>query len=82
MTVYKPVDKLAKAAAQYAVMLAKGKNISVTTTINDGTNEVPYVKLEPIAVTKDNIYDVIIKGGFQKEEEVYLNVPNPTEDLE
>jgi D-xylose transport system substrate-binding protein len=75
MTVYKPVDKLAKAAAEYAVKLAKGKDIGVSETIDDGKNAVPYVKLQPIAVTKDNIRKEIIDGGFQKEEEVYLNVP-------
>ena len=74
MTVYKPVDKLAKAAAEYAVKLAKGEDIDVSTTINDGTWYVPYVKLEPIAVTKDNMDEIIIDGGFQKREEVYLNV--------
>jgi D-xylose transport system substrate-binding protein len=74
MTVYKPVDKLAKAAAEYAVKLAEGEDISVTATINDGSHEVPYVKLEPIAVNQDNLYEVIIEGGFQQEEEVYLNV--------
>lgn len=74
MTVYKPVDQLAKAAAEYAVMLAKKKGIDVGVTINDGTYEVPYVKLEPVAVTKDNIYHTVIEGGFQLEDEVYLNV--------
>jgi D-xylose transport system substrate-binding protein len=80
MTVYKPVDKLAKAAAEYAVKLAKGEDIGVTTTINDGIKEVPYVKLEPIAVTKDNIYEVIIEGGFQQEEDVYMNVSDKPEE--
>lgn len=75
MTVYKPVDQLAKAAAEYAVKLAKGEEINVLETIDDGSHEVPYVKLDPIAVNKDNIYKVIIEGGFQREEEVYLNVP-------
>ncbi len=75
MTVYKPVDKLAQAAAEYAVKLAKGEDIGVSETIDDGKNEVPYVKLEPIAVTKDNIRKEIIDGGFQKEEDVYLNIP-------
>lgn len=75
MTVYKPVDKLAKAAAEYAIKLAKGENIDVNTTINDGTYDVPYVKLEPIGVNKDNLDEVIIEGGFQKRDEVYLNVP-------
>ncbi len=75
MTVYKPVDKLAKSAAEYAVKLAKDEDINVKSTINDGKYDIPYVKLEPIAVTKDNIDEVIIEGGFQKKEEVYLNIP-------
>lgn len=74
MTVYKPVDKLAKAAAEYAVKLAKGESIEISTTINDGIWDVPYVKLEPIGVNKDNIDEVIIDGGFQNREDVYLNV--------
>lgn len=80
MTVYKPVDKLAKAAAEYVVKMAKGEEINVTSTIDDGSNKVPYVKLEPIAVTQDNIREVIIDGGFQQEEDVYLNVT--TEETE
>ncbi len=76
MTVYKPVEELAKKAAQYAVMLATGEKIEVDSTINDDTYDVPYVKLDPIAVTKDNIDEVIIQGGFHYEEEVYLNI-NP-----
>lgn len=79
MTVYKPVDKLAKAAAEYAVKLAKGEEIVATATINDGSYEVPYIKLEPIAVTKDNLDDVIIDGGFQQREDVYLNLPKEME---
>lgn len=75
MTVYKPVDKLAKSAVEYSVKLAKGEDIGVEETVNDGSTDVPYVKLEPIAVNKDNIYKVIIEGGFQREEDVYLNVP-------
>ena len=75
MTVYKPVDKLAKTAAEYAVKLAKGEAIDVSDTVFDGEKEVPYVKLEPVAVTKDNMDEVIIDGGFQKRDEVYLNLP-------
>ena len=76
MTVYKPVDKLAKSAAEYAVKIAKNEDIEFSTFIYDGSYEVPYVKMEPIAVTKDNIDQVIIDGGFHLKEEVYLNVPN------
>lgn len=74
MTVYKPVDKLAKAAAEYAVKLANGESIDVSTTINDGIWDVPYVKLEPIGVNIENMDVVIIDGGFQNREDVYLNV--------
>ncbi len=80
MTVYKPVDKLAKVAAEYAVKLAKGEEIDVKAKIFDGSKDVPYVKLEPIAVTRDNMDEVIIDGGFQSKEEVYLNVPYITEE--
>ncbi len=80
MTVYKPVDKLAKAAAEYAVKLAKGEEIDVKAKIFDGSTDVPYVKLEPIAVNRENIDEVIIEGGFQSKEEVYLNVPSQTEE--
>lgn len=76
MTVYKQVDKLAKTAAEYAVKLVKNEKIDVSSTIFDGTNEVPYCKLEAIAVTKDNIDEIIIDGGFQQREDVYLNVPS------
>ncbi|SNU07899.1 D-xylose transport system substrate-binding protein [Lachnospiraceae bacterium] len=75
MTVYKPVEKLAQAAAEYAVQLAKNKELSgVTNTISDGTNEVPYVFLDPIAVTKDNIDETVIESGFHTKDDVYLNV--------
>ena len=31
------------------------------------------VEMEPVAVTKENMDEVIIKGGFHSREEVYLN---------
>ena len=75
MTVYKPVEKLAQAAAEYTVQLAKDKKVTgVTETISDGTNEVPYVYLDPIAVTKDNIDETVIESGFHTKDEVYMNV--------
>jgi len=72
--VFKPVDKLAKEAAEYAIKLASGEALENTSTINDGTYNVPYIALEPIAVKKDNIGAVIIDSGFHLKEDVYLNV--------
>ena len=74
MTVYKAITDLAKQAAQYAVALGSGKEINPGQTMNDGTYEVPFYKLEPVAVTKDNIDEVIIGSQFHFREEVYLHV--------
>ena len=74
MTVYKPVEKLAKTAAEYAVKLAKGEELGGLDTFNDGTYDIPYVKLDPIAVTKRNMDEAIIDSGFHIREEVYMNI--------
>ncbi len=83
MTVYKSVDQEASAAAKLAVALGMGEDItdpgrtlSVTQTISDGSEDIPYYALEPVAVTKENLDKVIIDGGFHQREDVYLNVNN------
>lgn len=75
MTVYKPVEKLAQAAAEYAIFLAEGGTIEGD-TINDGSYDIPYVVLQPIRVDENNINEVIINSGFHLKEDVYLNVPS------
>ena len=74
MTVYKPVEKLAKEAAEIVVEMISGKPLETTATIFDGVYDVPYEKLVPIMVTRDNIDEVIIDGGFHRREQVYLNM--------
>ncbi len=74
MTVYKPVEKLAKQAAEIVVQMISGTAPSTADTIFDGVYNVPYVKLTPIMVTRDNIDEVIIDGGFHRKEQVYLNL--------
>ena len=74
MTVYKPINTLAKRAAQYTVDLIKGKAVKANTTIDDATRQIPFECLAPIAVTKDNIDKVIIDAQFHFREEVYLHV--------
>ena len=74
MTVYKPVEKQAQAAAVYACQLARGEDIQTDRKAYDGTYDVPAVVLEPIAVNADNMQEVIINSGFHLKEEVYLNV--------
>lgn len=75
MTVYKPIEELAKCAAEFAVELAdKGTVKDVKDTMKNDTAEIPYYGLEPIAVTKENMDEVIVNSGFHLRDEVYLNV--------
>lgn len=73
MTVYKPVENLAKEAAIAAVDMAKGVPLELKETMNDGKYDVPYKRLEPIAVTKKNM-DEVITGKYHQKNEIYLNV--------
>ena len=73
ITVYKPVEKLAIRAAERAVDMAGGVPLGLKDTFNDGTYDVPYEKLEPIAVTKANM-DEVITGKYHQKNEIYLNV--------
>ena len=77
MTVYKPVERLATRAAEEAVALAKGGEITGedVALIDSGAYRIPYIGLEPISVNRDNIDEVIIGSGFHLKEDVYLNVP-------
>ncbi|MBP5607453.1 MAG: substrate-binding domain-containing protein [Lachnospiraceae bacterium] len=76
MTVYKPVEKLARRAAECAVAMAGGQEISGSDvgSISNGKKDLPYVKLEPVMVTRENMDEVIIDSGFHSKEEVYLNI--------
>lgn len=81
MTVYKPIELEANTAAEFAVALGKGEDITsgegeykAVETFNDGTYDIPYYKIDPIAVTAENMDKVIIDGGFHTREDVYLNI--------
>ncbi len=74
VTVFKSIDEEARRAAECAVHLAKGEPLEgADQTMNDGTYDVPYLELTPIAVTRDNIDEVIIEGGFHAHDEIYQN---------
>ncbi|WP_386691756.1 MULTISPECIES: D-xylose ABC transporter substrate-binding protein [unclassified Lonepinella] len=71
MTVYKPITTLADKAAEISVALGKNENVQSNSTLNNGLKDVPAYLLDPIAVTKDNIDETVIKDGFHKKEAVY-----------
>ena len=73
MTVYKSIKAEAEAAALTAIALLNGADLSTLTggaTINNGTSDIPFIGLEPIGVTKDNIAATVIADGFRNWEEI------------
>lgn len=71
MTVYKPISKLAPAAVEAAIALAKKEKLNTTRTVNNGRIEVPSILIEPIPVDKNNIDSTVIADGFQDREKIY-----------
>jgi D-xylose transport system substrate-binding protein len=70
MTVYKAIKKEADAASKLAVGLAKGEKQTAPNTIKDPESgkDVPAVLLQPVAITFDNIKDVVADGFVTKEQ--------------
>jgi D-xylose transport system substrate-binding protein len=67
MTVYKAIKPEAEQAAQLAYDLATGKSVPssmVTGTVDNGAAQVKSVLLTPVAVTKTNVKDTVVKDGF------------------
>jgi len=76
MTVYKSIRDEAEAAAKIAVALAKGDTAGVkaltTSTVNNGTGDVPSVLLDPVAVTIKNIAETVVKDGFTTKDKICI----------
>lgn len=72
MSVYKPIKQEADAACEAALALFNGEPVTSLTsdTINNGTNDIPFIKLTPTAVTRDNMADTVIADGFRTWEEI------------
>jgi D-xylose transport system substrate-binding protein len=67
MTVYKAIKPEAEQAAQMAVDLVNGRKPPaslVKDKVDNGQLQVPSVLLTPVAVTKDNVKDTIVKDAF------------------
>jgi len=83
MTVFKDVRKLTPLAVDIAIKLANKQPVDGLTnfslaelTLDDKLKgEVPCKFLKVIPVDKDNVYDVIVKSGFQSWDEVYAGIP-------
>ena len=66
MTIYKPIKPEAEAAAKAALALANKQKPESTTDFKG----VPSTILDPIAVTKENVKDTVVKDGIYKVEDI------------
>ncbi|MBN1888918.1 MAG: hypothetical protein JW850_13070, partial [Thermoflexales bacterium] len=66
------VDKLLKGQA-----IPDLKNYTMAELTNDQskTGDVPCVFLPVVQVNKDNVYELIVKSGFQSYDDVYRDIP-------
>jgi D-xylose transport system substrate-binding protein len=67
MTVYKAVKPEAYDAADLAIALVRGEDAPsglVNQSTDNGKEKVPSVILTPVAVTKDNVQDTVVKDGY------------------
>jgi D-xylose transport system substrate-binding protein len=75
MTVYKPLSSQAKLAAEAAVAYAKGDTVQTIAAISIGNKTIPATLLVPVAVTKENVRQTVIKDGFQNLETIQKSLP-------
>ncbi len=82
VTVFKDVNLLSPMAVDIAMKLAKGEALNLEErSLADLTGDkskagnIPCRFLPVEKVTKDNLYDVVIKSGFQSYDEVYKDIP-------
>jgi D-xylose transport system substrate-binding protein len=72
-TIYLAIKQQAETSAKLAVEAAQGKmdpDGIAKAKVDNGSKMVPSVLLSPIAVTKDNIQDTVIKDGFLTTDEI------------
>jgi D-xylose transport system substrate-binding protein len=83
VTVFKDVRVLAAKAVEAMDALVSGKPVEgmkamdykALTAKDSPTGDIQVLFLDVVQVTKDNVYDVVVKSGFQKYDDVYRDIP-------
>jgi D-xylose transport system substrate-binding protein len=73
MSIYKPYQPEADAAAEMAVAAARGQKLDTVakdTVDSDTTKGIPAVVIAPIALTQKNIKDTVVKDGLYTIDEI------------
>jgi D-xylose transport system substrate-binding protein len=71
MSVYKPYLPEATAAAEMAVALGRGEKVQETNTVDSPTDKgIPATLITPVALTKANVKETVIKDGLYKASQI------------
>lgn len=75
MTIYKPLQTLARGAAELAVRLASRHVVVAKQSVDNGYGPIPAVLYDVVTVTRDNIVDTVVRDGQASYDDVYRGVP-------
>jgi D-xylose transport system substrate-binding protein len=75
MTIYKPVEQLARRATEVAIAMIKGKPVIASDATDNGKVKVPSIFHDVVTVTKENLEQTVIADGFHTHEEIYKSAP-------
>jgi D-xylose transport system substrate-binding protein len=84
VTAFKDIRLLAPAAIKCAAALARGKkpeglvnhSLRMLTLDESLSGDIPCVFLPVVIVDKTNVFDLIVKSGFQNYDDVYRDIPD------
>ena len=75
MTIYKPVEQLARRATEVAIAMIKGKPVIASDATDNGKVKVPSIFHDVVTVTKENLEQTVIADGFHSHDEIYKAAP-------
>jgi D-xylose transport system substrate-binding protein len=76
MTIYKPLQTLARGAAELAVQAAARRVVVARQTVDNGHGPVPAVLYDVVTVTRDNIVETVVRDGQVSFDDVYRGIPD------
>lgn len=71
MSVYKPYEPEAEAAAKMAIALGRGEKVDASETVDSPTTKgIPTTLITPVALTKENVKETVIADGLWKTSDI------------
>jgi D-xylose transport system substrate-binding protein len=74
MTIYTPIKKIAYAAAEAAVKMARGRAVAAPDSVDNGHGKIPAILLDVIPVARENLLSTVIKDGYNSYEDVFRGI--------